>query len=218
MKPEDSPYRPYWWGIGLEQADVTARPDVGAYGRYEFDELPPVPFALRGDLAWLATRPAHREWPIARNGAVANLPELRETCRRAGLELPDAFVTFMGSSDLQRRVRSRTACYLTIDTAPVPSPAGDGHLIRFLADQQGCLYWYLHVTAADHAVVCTEDYYGSDGTFDTAAPICYSAESFEAFICRYWLENEVWFAAVNHTPMPDVGAEYIARYRNLAGV
>ncbi|MEH1128994.1 hypothetical protein [Micromonospora sp. CPCC 206061] len=43
--------------------------------------------------------------------------------------------------------------FLDLAQAPAPLPDGGGHLVRFLADQQGCLYWYLHVTedGADHA-------------------------------------------------------------------
>lgn len=43
--------------------------------------------------------------------------------------------------------------------------------------------------------------------------IVYCAESFEAFMCRFWLENEIWYAAWKKTPMLDVAKEYIERYR-----
>lgn len=43
--------------------------------------------------------------------------------------------------------------------------------------------------------------------------IAFVAESFEAFMYRFWLENEIWFAEWKKTPMPDVGREYIESYR-----
>lgn len=43
--------------------------------------------------------------------------------------------------------------------------------------------------------------------------IAYCAES---FLWRFWLENEIWYAAFQDTAMPDVGREYIARYRGEA--
>jgi hypothetical protein len=43
--------------------------------------------------------------------------------------------------------------------------------------------------------------------------IVFSAESFEAFMCRFWLENEIWFAAHEETPMPAACQEYIEQYR-----
>jgi hypothetical protein len=180
------------------------------------DSLPPVPFELRGDLDWLAAQPAHERWTIHGN-ATTELLELLGRCRRAGVALPPAFTRFMSSSTLQDRVRSSTACFLDLAQAPVPFPEGGGHLVRFLADQQGCLYWYLYVTGdgADHAVVCSADFYDvADGEAPPDDPerISFCAESFEAFLCRFWLENEVWFATTGETPMPDVGAEYIELY------
>jgi hypothetical protein len=40
--------------------------------------------------------------------------------------------------------------------------------------------------------------------------------SFEAFICRFWLENEIWFAEWQKTPMPVGGREYVEGYRSKA--
>jgi hypothetical protein len=60
MLPSQSPFPCRWWGIGLEDAGLgDVRPDVGTYGRYEFDRFPPVPFEMRGDFGWLATVPKH---------------------------------------------------------------------------------------------------------------------------------------------------------------
>lgn len=185
--------------------------------RAEFADLPPVPFELRGDLEWLAKQPAHDEWAINGN-ATTRLLELLAHCRRAGVPLPADFTLFMATATLQYRVRSSTACFLDLAHASVPLPDGGGHLVRFLADQQGCLYWYLYVTGdgTDHAVVCSGDYYDvadEEAADPDPAEIHFCAESFEAFLCRFWLENEIWFATVGGTPMPDVGAEYIDLYR-----
>ncbi|GAA4909867.1 hypothetical protein GCM10023223_30080 [Stackebrandtia albiflava] len=191
---------------------------MGTYGRYGFGDLPPVPFPMTGDLSWLADRPVSDEWSVAGN-ASESLPSLREACARAAVTLPPAFDRFMATSSLQRRVRSNTACFIDLDTGPVASPVGGGHLIRFLSDQQGCLFWYLHDTeGGDHAVVCSPDFHGTDaepGPCDPEA-ICFCAETFEVFLCRFWLENEVWFATTDGTPLPDVATEYIARYREVS--
>ncbi|MEV0325071.1 hypothetical protein AB0H63_01285 [Micromonospora echinospora] len=218
MRAQDSPFRPYWWGTDLAAAGVDARPNVGTYGQYQFAELPPVPFELRGDLGWLATQPVHEEWSINGNATV-QLPELLTACERVRLLLPPSFTRFMASSQLQDRVRSNTACFIDLDSAPVAAPAGGGHLVRFLSDQQGCLYWYLYLTegGGDHAVVCSPDFYGVEADVPPPADpdgISFCAESFEAFLCRFWLENEVWFAVTAGTPLPDVGAEYVERYRS----
>jgi len=217
--PQDSPFRPFWWGFGLQSVGVSGRPDVGTYGQYDFQDLPPVPFAMTGDLDWLAAQPAHDEWCVGAE-PVAELPPLVAGCERLGLSLPPAFLAFMRTPALRQRIRSCTACFVDVGAAPVKAPAGDGYLVRFLADQQGCLFWYLFLTAdgRDHAVVCSPDYYDSapaedDDRHPDAVVFC--GESFETFLCRYWLENEIWFADNDNTPMPDVGAEYISRYQAL---
>lgn len=218
MLAQDSPFRPFWWGIGLADAGVDGRPDVGTYGRYEFQDLPPVPFAMAGDLAWLAAQPAHDEWPIG-DQARSELPALTAACERLGVALPPAFLALMRAPELQRRIRSCTACFIDVGDAPVRAPAGDGYLVRFLADQQGCLYWYLYLTAdgRDHAVVCSPEHYDpSDEADGDPDAIVFCGESFETFLCRYWLENEIWFADNDNTAMPDVGAEYISRYQALS--
>jgi hypothetical protein len=126
----------------------------------------------------------------------------------------------MATPALQERIRSNTDCYLDLCSESVGSPLGDGHLVRFLADSQGCLFWYLYLTpdGSDHAVVSSPDFYGTeDEQWQEGPPdpgeIVFCAESFEAFLCRFWLENEIWYADWKKTPMPDVGREYIERYR-----
>ena len=98
-------------------------------------------------------------------------------------------------------------------------PTGAGYLVRFLADQQGCVYWYLYLVphGTDHAVVSSPGFYGTDeeewsDNLPEAADIDFAAESFEAFLCRFWIENEIFFAKNDGTPMPDVGRGYIDLY------
>jgi hypothetical protein len=219
VRAQDSPFRPYWWGTDLARAGIAARSHVGPYGRYEFASLPPVPFELLGELDWLAAQPAHQERTINGNATTALL-ELLAGCRRARVPLPPVFTRFMVSATLQDRVRSHTACRLDLDRAPVPSPQGGGHLVRFLSDQQGGRYWYLHVNedGTDHAVVCSPDLYGTEAHDPPCADpdgIDFCAESFEAFLCRFWLENEICFAVTDGTPMPAVGIDYLERYRGI---
>ena len=128
---------------------------------------------------------------------------------------------FMDSPGLQRRVRSSTGCFLDLCPEPLRVPIVRGHLVRFLVDSQAAIFWYLYLTpdGSDHAVVSSLRFYGTKTERDNykppnAAELAYCAESFEAFICRFWLENEIWFAGWKKTPMPEVGREYIERYRS----
>jgi hypothetical protein len=223
MLPSESPFPCRWWGTSLENAGLgDVRPDVGTYGRYAFEQLPPVPFEMRGDFAWLANGPAYGHNIGNKMGADhANaVALLRDSSARLGVRLPEAFITFMQTAALYQRVRSNTDCFLDLCTEPIPSPVGAGYLVRFLADSQGCLFWYLYLTpdGSDHAVVSSPGFYDTeDEQWQEEPPdpaeIVFCGESFEAFMCRFWLENEIWFAEWRKTPMPDVGREYIERYR-----
>jgi hypothetical protein len=213
MRAQDSPFRPYWWAFGLESAGVSARPAVATYGRYEFEVLPPIPRELTGELTWLADQPTPADWSIGTE-PVAELPELAAACDRLGLTLPAVFLDFLRSPRLQSKIRSCTACFISVGPVPVKAPGADGHLIRFLADQQGCLYWYLYVTATGHAVVSSMDFYGGpEADFTEDGEIAFCGESFESFLYRFWLENEIWYAANEGDPMPADAEEYIRRYQ-----
>ena len=46
----------------------------------------------------------------------------------------------------------------------------------------------------------------------------FSEESFESFMCRYWLENEIFFVLGDHddgedNPLPKLAADYIDLYK-----
>src|SRR5215213_4154582 len=142
MRVDETPFSGGWWGQGLKGV----RPDVGTYGRYAYATLPPLPFELRGDFGWLARQPVPRP-SIAGEKAGENeraLASLPGDAAGRGLVLPPEFLTFFRSSELPRRIRSCTDCFLDLSAAYVPSPPADGFLLRFLADSQGCLYWYLY--------------------------------------------------------------------------
>ncbi|MBX7219608.1 MAG: hypothetical protein K1Y36_06660 [Blastocatellia bacterium] len=234
MLPSEAPFASHWWGTDLESAGLMEdRPDVGTYGRYDFDRLPPLPFELKGDFRWLTELPVQPHCIGQAEGTKSHqvlakaLDGLKASAfRQPGLALPDSFLAFFENPAFRQRIRSNTDCFLDLAGEMVPSPVGDGFLIRFMADSQGCLYWYLYLTAdgKDHAVVASPDYYdvgrnlSDQDEEDGMSPpdpdeIVYCAESFEAFLCRFWLENEIWFADYEGTPMPAVGQEYINRYR-----
>src|SRR5262245_7014266 len=166
MQPADSPFPCHWRGISLEVAGLgDVRPDLGTYGRYDFGRLPPLPFTLSGDFAWLAKAPAQRHHIGKKYGAeIPNaLQFLRASSKDMGLPLPDAFTKFMDTPALQNPIRSCTDCYLDLCPEPIRSPLGGGWLVHFLADSQGCMFWYLYLTAdgSDHAVVSAPDFYST---------------------------------------------------------
>ncbi|TXH75553.1 MAG: hypothetical protein E6Q88_03490 [Lysobacteraceae bacterium] len=222
MHPSETSFSPFWWGISLDLAGLgEARPDLGTYGRYDYAALPELPVVLRGDFRWLEQADAWEgaiDSERAKENAVA-VSELEFECARLGLALPEEFLTFIKSRALQMRVRSNTDCFLDICPAAVESPSGDGYLARFLADSQGCLFWYLFLPkrGQGHAIVVSPDFYGTpeeQWQEEAVAPegIAFCAESFESFVCRFWIENELWFAAYEEQPPHPWAAAYAAAY------
>jgi hypothetical protein len=174
-----------------------------------------------GDFAWLCSAIAHHP-NIGYEKSAANaeaIPLLLQSSCKLGLRLPEPFTRFMETPALHRRIRSNTDCFLDLCEEPIPSPVGGGHLIRFLADSQGCVFWYLYLTgdSSDHAVVSSPAFYGTEAEQwqDTPADpdIVFCTESFETFVARFWLENEIWYSEYEKTPMPAVGQTYIDHYR-----
>ena len=63
-----------------------------------------------------------------------------------------------------------------------------------------------------------------EGFYDGAEPeagplarnskgISFAAESFEAFMCRFWIENEIWFAGYEKKEISATGLQYVEAYR-----
>ena len=232
MKPSESPFLCRWESFGLEDAGLAdLRPRVGTYSASDFFVLPPLPFELRGDWSWLrAVKPVPSS--IVSGNWEANekaLSALKDAVAAIELSLPDSFTQFFSQPDLADRVRSNTACFLDLSLGVASPPTGRGYIIRFLADSQGCLFWYLYLAAnGDHAVLSSTDYYGSPSEeecfYDGAEPevgplarsskrISFAAESFEAFMWRFWIENEIWFAGYEKKEMSAAGLQYVEAYR-----
>ena len=207
MQPNRTPFRAGWWGQGL--ADI--RPNVGTYGLYPADPLPPLPFDLHGDFAWLSRQPKQKSH-VGQEKSSENkqaLVSLTADANKNHLALPPEFLLFFHSPELHKHIRSSTDCFLDLSPVCIPSPLGEGFLIRFLADSQGCIFWYLYVrpSDSDHCVVASPDFYASNEEQWQEEPadpsqIIFCEQSFERFICRFFLENEIWFAGYETSQLP----------------
>ncbi|MFO0609240.1 MAG: hypothetical protein U0324_39110 [Polyangiales bacterium] len=134
-----------------------------------------------------------------------------------GFALPEGFLHFMRSTELQQRVPSPTACYFDAPERIVEAPApGDGVLVRFLNDQQWCQHWYLYVERGGAHAVVTSPYaldcdFLDDGGGNDGAPLLLCAPDFERFVYRLWLEGSAWFAlALGHRALTPAEARYVA--------
>lgn len=192
-----------WCATGLGEY----RDCRGTYEWYPYDSLPPLaPSCCTGAFQWLGRAGEL----LAAN--VARINDLATDLMVSGLVLPQDFVTFQTRSNLHSVLDwvSVTGCWTDI-SMPLPSPVDPGaFLVRFLRDQQDCVFWYLYLRPlAAPFVVCSEIDYeqereaghdglpaatGLDDAHGQRVPIRWCAPSFEEFAYRFWVENRLWRA------------------------
>ena len=103
--------------------------------------------------------------------------------------------------------------------------APEGLLIHFLSDQQWVLHWLLYVgDDGTEAVIATGMPYGFDGEApstlggrpdpaeELVTIVC--AETFNEFLYRFWIENEIWFALRDGEPLTAEQRRYAEHYRS----
>jgi hypothetical protein len=234
--PSSSPFPPGWWSFDLG----SARPCDGTYQLYPIQTLPPVDEELfEGDLDWLLQEAgaaglqetaefeeggpvAHiRALEEAEKKAEARVAQLASALGRHQITLPAAFVRFMSDPGMQRVVPSCTACEWDLSEAPVASRVVPGAFtIRFLRDQQDCLFWYLHI-GPDHSEILVSPIPFDDPRLDVtrdqvlgATWVC--APHFEHFVYRFWIENELWETLQERDPhFSPAQRAYLAHYEQL---
>lgn len=168
------------------------RPCDGTYHRFAVDELPVLPDRIfDGTFSWLVPGEV-------RGGMGAG--SLPKALRR---RVPAVFTAFFDRPEWQRAVPSCTDCYWDVSRSTIPGPCGDGdRLVRFLADSQDCVLWYLHILSdGTHRVVAAGERYCERGPAPSAAhlnsTLILVADDFERFVYRFWVENTAWFEAVH---------------------
>jgi hypothetical protein len=175
-------------------------------------EIKELPHTLDGTLAWLARTPTHKEWGIGDRCADMLPWQLKAAIASAckhHVVVPPEFVAFIHAKELHKHLRSVTACYLNLAHAVLPF--GDGFLLRFLHDQQECAFWYLYFNkdGSDHCVVMSYDFFDADDMDSETEHLNetdfhFMETSFERFLSRFWIENEILFAKYDNTDPPDV--------------
>lgn len=179
-----------------------------------------LPHVIDGTFSWLMDTPTHKEWAIGDERAddlPAQLAAAIASAEKHGLRLPPEFVTFIRTPKWHKHLRSVTACYLNLAESILPF--ADGFLLRFLHDQQDCAFWYLYLnsTGLDHCVVASYEYFDADDMDceiedlkETDFHFCET--SFERYMSRFWLENEILFAKYDNTPPPKVDPKFLKMY------
>ncbi len=219
LRANPTPFPAGWWSVDLEGYREVA----GTYGAFPYESLPPLPGeALHGDFRWWRKRRTTRNQQV-RPVKHKKVERLAGAAAALGLTLPREFCLFMGHSSLRRRVRSCTDCFFNWPKRIVESPAGEGgYLVRFYSDSQSCLHWYLYVTRQRyHCVVASGGLFGGhvgwseeDDFDDPSNEFWFCAPSFEAFVYRTWIENEIWYALSDDDgPLTSEEETYLSHYR-----
>jgi hypothetical protein len=183
-------------------------------------ELKELPHPIEGTFAWLTNTPTHDEWAIGDEKAgdlPSQLASVVKSANANGITLPREFTAFIGNPSLHRHLRSANGDYL--DLAETVLAFAGGYLIRFLADQQGCAFWYIFTNgdASDHCVVSSHEYFDADDMdyeLDELKETDFHIweSSFEAFLSRFWIEHEIMFADSDETAPPDVHQRFLDLY------
>jgi len=191
-----------WEGIGLPGI---FEPGWATYSPIPLDAMSPPEHAIDSTLGWLLETQTHDrslergpDDPAERDADAAGLQAIAPS-----VVLPAAFRKFIEDPEPRRHIRSATACYLDLAHFTVAVSDG-GVLIHFLSDQQWVLHWLLYLGAdGSEAVVVSPDPLGFDVgegdpvrlvTVDDAPDLMVvCSETFEEFLYRFWIENELFF-------------------------
>ncbi|MCU0443658.1 MAG: hypothetical protein MUE85_01985 [Microscillaceae bacterium] len=225
MQAEQTAFSAAWLSFDLGKY----RPCDSTYCYYELNNTPTIdPKLLKGTFDWLPELSAEFKALMKKyqqndektvNDALQNILAQAQTMN---LTLPSEFVKFMSLEELQDQIPSCTACYfdLSPEITPCPLSNDEGYLIRFLNDQQNVLLWYLYLRfSGEHCVVVSPiPFDNAEARQDLNDQIILSntffcANSFEEFVYRFWLENEIWFALDEDSEMTPAQNQYLQFYQ-----
>lgn len=153
-----------------------------------------------------------------KSAAAEKIEQFRSIAATKRVTIPREFYKFLGNADLVCRIRTAADGYFQFPNSVLPWPFNEAwSLIHFFSDSQDCFWWYLLVNDNhDHCVVASTDLYydvnRKDGTNIDNWWFC--EESFESFVIRLWIENEIWFKlSFENEPLDVIQQEYVNHYR-----
>jgi uncharacterized protein (TIGR02996 family) len=237
LRANPTPFPSAWKNFDLG----SLRECGGTYGSWPYESVPELPLGeLRGEFQYLKAGPA-RAGSGGEEGAARYRQQFERVLTDAadkGVRLPEVFVKFLGDVALHHTFRSVTDCFFTLPDEYSPlraNPSGEGMHVHFYCDSQSCLLWDLYVhPSGGHCVIARWlDYFDpeppdpdDDEPPYTGPRAWFVAPSFEAFLYRVWLENQVWY--IEHAdffrrrgqtppPMTPQIQAYMSHYRNEGG-
>ena len=222
MKPEQTPFSTAWWSVELPGY----RACDGTYCFFSYENLPHIDESLfRGEFQWLPELDSRRQSivdihkQVPDDALARKMSGLLACGKQMKLDLPASFVEFMSTPHLRDQIPSATACYFDLPDKIVEDPFGEGgYMIRFLNDQQEILIWSLYLKPTGDRCVLV-----SSAAFDKLSledipkesllqSVAFCAESLEAFLYRFWMENMLWFALSGGQTLTKEQERYVRRY------
>ncbi len=235
MNPQDIPLQGLWWSCELN--GYRPNPDESTYVAEEYASLPPLPKRLLGkDFEWLKSQPMppnhlsdprligpKLEWWLQnydawKSAAAEKIGQFKSIAKSNRLAIPREFCRFLGNADLVCRIRAAADGYFQFPNSVLPWPFDESwSLIHFFSDSQDCFWWYLLVSEKDdHCVVTSTDIY-TDARRKDETKIenwWFCEKSFESFVIRLWIENEIWFKlSFENERLDAIQQEYVNHYR-----
>ncbi len=201
----DTPFQPGWFSFDLGKY----RPCDNTYCFFDYESLPSIDMnQFRGDFHWLPELSADlkEEMKIYQqreeDEVQIKLKQLIMLAEEAGIRLPKEFIFFMESSILRDQIPSCTACYFDLPEhiCTFEVEGKKWHAIRFLNDQQDVVLWNLLINDKGESCVLASSFsFDNSEVMETITEkvllnnVLLCAPTFESFIYRFWLENDIWF-------------------------
>ncbi|GAB4346326.1 MAG: hypothetical protein OHK0038_26510 [Flammeovirgaceae bacterium] len=217
------PFEKVWYGVDLPEL----REANATYGGAILDFLPTIkPEFLDGSFWYLSNESSL----LKENNKLKRRLKDLESQLPKNLKLPDSMLKFLSAPNAQECIHSCTACYFDMpDMVSRFNWLGEnGYLFHFYRDQQDCLFWYYYVRENGESCILVSaiPFYkeGIDAQLNDDIiqnEVFFTATTFDEFIFRTWLENELWYnlvakKAFENQQTEKVGKEYIEEYkRNL---
>jgi hypothetical protein len=228
MKPDESPFKTGWYSQNLKGYRDDEEDDTYVY--YSYESLPPLSEELfKGDFSWLSDQDIVQPYKDA-EFSPDRIGSLVQQAEALGCALPKEFINFFSANLMPSKIRSCTDC--RFDLPGMIQPCSDdpgGYVVSFLADSQGCLFWNLYISpTGDSCVVASYDWYDKSEDYmdedeededEVMAPkaidLLYCAPSFEEFVYRFWIENDIWFTLYRGkgTPLTNLQLKYLSHYK-----
>jgi len=207
-----------WFTSGLPGAECRGT----TYCLLPVDRLPAIRADLNGDFSWVPRVPQPLDWSITTETETESEADAAFLARiRAGpIELPSSFMTLLAAPELRWSVRSFTGCWWSVDADTLRRlPTSELLAARFLTDQQGVLSWYLLFDGTrEPPVIVSQQDFSAPETWERLPldHVYRCASTFEAFMYRYWVENEIAFRSVGGEALSTEQLRYLDEARHLA--